>query len=79
MKRYDNTAQFIMDCDQETDIDFAYMGQRFHVLTWPDEGIVISKVPQETDEMVFQTADELLDEYRINNIRLRDLIPELDL
>lgn len=61
-----------------SDIEFNYKDKSYTILPWTEDGIVIG--PQNEDnDMVFKTADELIDGYMLDGKSIREVIDTIDI
>lgn len=64
--------------NQGSDIEFQCNGKMYTILPWTDEGIVIG--PQNSDnDFIYKTADELINNYRIDGKSIKDMIDQLEI
>ena len=61
-----------------SDIELSIRGKEYVILPWTREGIVIGLRNTDTDD-VFQTADELFQEYLIDGIPFYQLVDEMEI
>ena len=61
-----------------SDIELSVRGKEYVILPWTQEGIVIGLRNTDTDD-VFQTADELFQEYLIDGIPFYQLVDEMEI
>lgn len=70
--------EFIDKIENGSDIMFDVSGKRFTILTWCDEGIGIDEQhPNEKGMQYFQSANELVDKFKIDNMPISDLTSEI--
>lgn len=61
-----------------SDIEFRYNNKDYTILPWTDKGIVIG--PQNSDnDSIYKTADELIDNYRIDGKPIKDIIENIEI
>ncbi|MDO4668705.1 MAG: hypothetical protein Q4A63_02685 [Butyricicoccus pullicaecorum] len=60
------------------DIEFSVDGQKYTILPWLEEGIVIGQQDSD-DDQIFANADELLSGYQIAGIPLQDKLPQIEI
>lgn len=70
--------EFIDKIENGRDILFTVAGKGFTILTWPAEGIAIGDWSRPNEKPQFyQTAQELVDNFTVHDVPLKDLIHRL--
>ena len=59
------------------DIMFDCLDKHYTILTWTDNGITIGEQNNDNDDMVFKSADDLINNYLINGKPLSDIIDNI--
>jgi len=60
------------------DIEFAFGGKGYTVLGWWKDGKRIAEWYGEENAKVFKDADDMLDNFKMDGVRLRDAFPEIE-
>ena len=70
--------EFIAKIENGRDVLFTVAGKGFTILTWPAEGIAIGDWSRPNDKpQFFQTAQELVDNFMVHNVPLKDLVHKI--
>lgn len=77
---YNNSQQFIDDCNRGLDIEFAYGDYKYTVLSWFKGGPLIGRQsPHDDNDQQFVDANVLLDGFIIDGQPLRNIITKVEL
>ena len=72
------TDEFKADCSLGKDIEFAFRGKGYTVLGWWEAGPLIGEQNKDDGDLVFSDADDMLDNYLMDGVRLRDAFQEIE-
>lgn len=72
--------EFIQLIEDGRDIMFDLSGKHFTILTWLDDGIGIDEqYPNDTKMSVYSSAKELIENYKVNNVPIGELIADIEI
>ena len=71
------TNDFIWKIEHGDDVMFDVRGHHYVIFTWDDEGIRIVERNTGAEGQYFHTAEELIDGFLVDGIKLRDVVEEV--
>ena len=60
------------------DIEFRYQGKDYTILPWTDDGIIIG-LQNSNEDSIFQTYEDMIEEYKLNGKRMKDVLEEIEI